>query len=74
MLWILEKRKVYSALCYTKVPITDKMIDKLKASTPLEISQKTVIRVLKRRPLIDRKRTIFALSALKLDDYHLIIK
>lgn len=50
------------------------MIDKLKSSAPIEILQKTVIRVLKRRPLIDRKRTIFVLNAFKIDDYHFVIK
>lgn len=70
----LEKRKTYSALCYSKIPLTEEHIKLLKTAAPVEISQKTVIRVLKRRPLIDRKRTIFSMNAYKLNDYHFIVK
>uniref|UniRef100_A0A915EHB2 tRNA pseudouridine(55) synthase n=1 Tax=Ditylenchus dipsaci TaxID=166011 RepID=A0A915EHB2_9BILA len=69
-----EKRKIYSCICYSKVLLTEELMEKLRRVAPVEISQKTVIRVLKRRPLINRKRTIFAMNASKLDDYHFVIK
>uniref|UniRef100_A0A914MXN9 tRNA pseudouridine(55) synthase n=1 Tax=Meloidogyne incognita TaxID=6306 RepID=A0A914MXN9_MELIC len=65
-----EKRKVYSALCYSKIPLKDDFIEKLSSKCPVEILQKTAIRVLKRRPLLDRQRTIFWMKAQKLDSFH----
>jgi tRNA pseudouridine synthase 10 len=69
-----EKRKLYSALCYSTVPLTTEMLDKLEASTPLTLQQDTVIRVLKRRPLHMRPRDVYQIRAFKLDDYHFMLK
>uniref|UniRef100_A0A7E4W130 tRNA pseudouridine(55) synthase n=1 Tax=Panagrellus redivivus TaxID=6233 RepID=A0A7E4W130_PANRE len=65
-----EKKKVYSALCYSHLPITDEAIKKLEAAMPVEISQLTPLRVLFRRPLLDRKRTIHAARILPVDDHY----
>ncbi|KAH7696307.1 Protein Y48C3A.20, partial [Aphelenchoides avenae] len=68
-----EKKKMYSAVCGSSGKITPEMLQKLEASIPLEIVQKTPIRVLKRRPLLDRKRNIFAMKTLQLDDTHFFV-
>lgn len=70
-----EKRKTYTALCYSKVPLDEEVLGRLRRlHFPIEISQKTAIRVLKRRPLADRKRNIFSLSAHLVDSYHFLIR
>uniref|UniRef100_A0A0M3HXN1 tRNA pseudouridine(55) synthase n=1 Tax=Ascaris lumbricoides TaxID=6252 RepID=A0A0M3HXN1_ASCLU len=69
-----EKRKSYTAYCYSTQSLDEKLLDELSSKAPIEISQKTPVRVLKRRPLLDRKRTIFALQALKLDEFHFLIR
>jgi len=50
--------------------LKDDFIEKLSSKCPVEILQKTAIRVLKRRPLLDRQRTIFWMKAQKLDSFH----
>uniref|UniRef100_A0A4W4GEC8 tRNA pseudouridine(55) synthase n=1 Tax=Electrophorus electricus TaxID=8005 RepID=A0A4W4GEC8_ELEEL len=58
-----EKTKSYSALIWTKKAIT-------KADLDLKIDQKTPLRVLHRRPLAVRQRTIHSMSASYLDTHH----
>ncbi|KAK0414706.1 hypothetical protein QR680_011577 [Steinernema hermaphroditum] len=70
----IEKRKSYTALCYSSLPISRDAFESLTSQAPLEIVQPTVVRVLKRRPLIDRRRTIFKMEALLLDDHHFYLK
>jgi len=70
-----EKRKTYTALCYSRVPLDEEVLGRLRGlHFPIEISQKTAIRVLKRRPLADRKRNIFSLNAYLVDSYHFLIR
>lgn len=57
------KTKEYNALCCTKVPVTKDMLDKINNYGPLEISQKTPIRVLHRRPLAIRNKSIYIMKA-----------
>uniref|UniRef100_A0AAY5ETS3 tRNA pseudouridine synthase Pus10 n=1 Tax=Electrophorus electricus TaxID=8005 RepID=A0AAY5ETS3_ELEEL len=59
-----EKTKSYSALIWTKKAITKADLDELK------IDQKTPLRVLHRRPLAVRQRTIHSMSASYLDTHH----
>lgn len=65
-----EKEKSYRAFCYSKVPILGDLIRKLHDKAPIEIVQKTPVRVLKRRSLLDRPRTIFTMSGLPMDEHH----
>ncbi|KAI6184048.1 TRNA pseudouridine(55) synthase [Aphelenchoides bicaudatus] len=69
-----EKRKYYSALCYSTVPVTKEMLKRLEESAPVTIQQDTVIRVLKRRPLHTRPRDIYKIRAFQMDDYHFMLK
>ncbi|TMS35454.1 hypothetical protein L596_002855 [Steinernema carpocapsae] len=70
----IEKRKSYTALCYSTLPIVKEALDSLSSRAPLEIIQPTVVRVLRRRPLIDRRRTVFKMDALGIDDHHFYLR
>uniref|UniRef100_A0A0N5AUG6 tRNA pseudouridine(55) synthase n=1 Tax=Syphacia muris TaxID=451379 RepID=A0A0N5AUG6_9BILA len=69
-----EKRKCYTAYCYSTEAIDNDKLSTLSSLTPLEIIQKTPVRVLKRRSLLERKRTIFLMESLKVDDYHFLLR
>ncbi|MFH4982438.1 hypothetical protein AB6A40_009147 [Gnathostoma spinigerum] len=69
-----EKRKIYTAYCYSTELLSDTALDALPSKCPLEIIQKTPVRVLRRRPLLDRSRMIYKLQILKLDDYYFIMR
>ncbi|XP_030383428.1 putative tRNA pseudouridine synthase Pus10 [Scaptodrosophila lebanonensis] len=58
-----QKRKFYRALCTMKEPVTVDILQKLQISESFVIQQKTPIRVLHRRPLLTRPRTIYSLKA-----------
>ncbi|XP_001356481.3 putative tRNA pseudouridine synthase Pus10 [Drosophila pseudoobscura] len=58
-----QKRKYYRALCALKEPATLEMLQKLQISESFDIQQKTPIRVLHRRPLHTRPRTIYSVKA-----------
>lgn len=58
-----KKRKFYRALCLLQEPITVDVLEKLNLPQGFEIQQKTPIRVLHRRPLHTRPRTIYSLKA-----------
>jgi tRNA pseudouridine synthase 10 len=53
-----EKKKTYKALCITKQAPASEAIMKIENSEKLVLEQKTPIRVLHRRPLAIRKRTV----------------
>ncbi|KJH44609.1 TIGR01213 family protein [Dictyocaulus viviparus] len=69
-----EKRKVYVAYCYSTVPIHDELLEDAVRKIPTEILQKTPIRVLKRRALLDRRRSIYSMEFLRLDNYHFLVR
>jgi len=58
-----DKQKSYIAVCWSRDEITDQQIAKLAAINDLTLQQKTPIRVLHRRPLATRERTIYNMSA-----------
>ncbi|KAH8263327.1 hypothetical protein KR044_007369 [Drosophila immigrans] len=58
-----QKRKYYRALCVLEQPATLDILQKLQISESFDIQQKTPIRVLHRRPLHTRPRTIFGVKA-----------
>ncbi|KAK3093377.1 hypothetical protein FSP39_014750 [Pinctada imbricata] len=66
----MEKTKRYIARCWSESPLTTEDLEKLQTYKDLMIYQKTPIRVLHRRPLATRERTIYSMSAEKLDDHH----
>lgn len=67
-----DKQKCYVAVCWSRDDITDGKLSRLAAIRDLTLHQKTPIRVLHRRPLATRERTIHGLSArlLSADDRH----
>ncbi|XP_046993640.1 tRNA pseudouridine synthase Pus10 [Schistocerca americana] len=59
-----EKQKLYEALCICHdVPLLQEKLDCLSSAAPLQLQQWTPIRVLHRRPLAERVRTIHSLAA-----------
>uniref|UniRef100_A0A3B1JS72 tRNA pseudouridine(55) synthase n=1 Tax=Astyanax mexicanus TaxID=7994 RepID=A0A3B1JS72_ASTMX len=65
-----EKTKTYSALIWTKKPLTHTDLDFIKNIKELKVDQKTPLRVLHRRPLAVRQRVIHSMSASFLDTHH----
>ncbi|XP_062865428.1 putative tRNA pseudouridine synthase Pus10 [Trichomycterus rosablanca] len=65
-----EKTKSYSALIWTKTPITQADLDFFENVKELKIDQKTPLRVLHRRPLAVRQRIIHSMSTRYLDPHH----
>lgn len=70
----LDKQKCYTAYCYCTEEILEANLDKLSTLAPIEILQKTPVRVLKRRSLLERKRNVFSMDALKVDDLHFLLR
>ncbi|VDD85628.1 unnamed protein product [Enterobius vermicularis] len=69
-----DKQKCYTAYCYCTEEILEANLDKLSTLAPIEILQKTPVRVLKRRSLLERKRNVFSMDALKVDDLHFLLR
>lgn len=57
-----KKKKIYRAMCKLDEPITDDMLTKLEMPGGFQIEQITPIRVLHRRPLHARPRTVFSVK------------
>ncbi|XP_055305638.1 putative tRNA pseudouridine synthase Pus10 isoform X2 [Sitodiplosis mosellana] len=66
-----QKKKLYRALCVLKVPVTSDTMKKLDISTGFMIQQQTPLRVLHRRPLLNRPREIFNVKGYILKDFTL---
>ncbi|EDX03181.1 putative tRNA pseudouridine synthase Pus10 [Drosophila simulans] len=58
-----QKKKFYRALCALHEPVSVKILEQLQISASFNIQQKTPIRVLHRRPLHTRPRTIYSVKA-----------
>lgn len=58
-----DKRKIYRALCTIASDVTVELLEKLNIEKPFEIQQWTPLRVLHRRTLMKRPRTIFSVKA-----------
>ena len=67
-----DKQKSYVAVCWSRDDITDGQIAELVAMKDPTLRQKTPIRVLHRRPLATRERTIYNMSMrlINADDRH----
>lgn len=65
-----NKRKIYRALCCTTDDtVNPELIERLnQCAVPFVIEQKTPLRVLHRRPLLKRPRTIYRVSARLVQD------
>ncbi|XP_017775373.1 PREDICTED: putative tRNA pseudouridine synthase Pus10 [Nicrophorus vespilloides] len=64
-----SKTKSYVALCVTKTTVTDELLEKINSHGGLEVSQKTPIRVLHRRPLATRTRRIESMQAFAIEGH-----
>ncbi|XP_053684571.1 putative tRNA pseudouridine synthase Pus10 isoform X2 [Sabethes cyaneus] len=58
-----DKKKFYRALCVLKKPVTNEVVDALNINEPFVIEQWTPLRVLHRRPLLSRSRTVYSVKA-----------
>ena len=70
----MEKRKEYRALVWAPEKLTQESLDTLSAMEDLVVHQKTPIRVLHRRALATRDRTIHKMSAELVNDQHFYLK
>ncbi|CAB3411069.1 unnamed protein product [Caenorhabditis bovis] len=69
-----DNKKQYTAYCYSILPISKETFEKAEKMAPVEIIQKTPIRVLKRRSLLDRPRTVFSMEFMPLDSHHFLVR
>lgn len=58
-----DKRKIYRALCTIEGEVTAELLEKLQIEEEFVIQQWTPLRVLHRRTLMQRPRTIFTVKA-----------
>lgn len=58
-----DKKKIYRALCTIADDVTVELLEKLNIEQAFEIQQWTPLRVLHRRTLMQRPRTIFSVKA-----------
>ena len=65
-----NKKKTYSDLVWSSQPITAEQLKFLDDISDLKIAQKTPIRVLHRRSLATRERTIYSMCVFFIDDKH----
>ena len=68
------KRKTYSALVWAKGEMTEDKVKVLEQSVNLVIKQRTPIRVLHRRTLAVREKTVFSMETELLDAHHFKLK
>jgi tRNA pseudouridine synthase 10 len=67
------KKKIYACVVWASQPISTSDIEKINKVKDLEVIQKTPLRVLHRRTLMDRKKTIYSLEAKKVNDNFMIV-
>ncbi|CAD5116681.1 unnamed protein product [Dimorphilus gyrociliatus] len=69
-----QKKKSYSAFCWSKEPITQEELDsKLSNIKDLKVNQRTPIRVLHRRTNSYRTKMIYSLEAKSINEKHFIL-
>ncbi|KAF4523278.1 hypothetical protein B566_EDAN009401 [Ephemera danica] len=70
-----EKCKDYEAFCVSLgAPVDPQKLEALQTMKDIVLSQKTPIRVLHRRPLATRSRTVFSMAATVVDEMHFKLK
>lgn len=68
-----SKMKSYTCLVWASKEITDEDINTINLVKDLTVIQKTPIRVMHRRTLMDRKKTIFKMDAAKINEHFLVL-
>ena len=69
----VNKTKIYTCFVWVQKIITEEDINKLNTLKNLELTQKTPIRVLHRRSLMDRKKIIYEMKAEKISEHFMIL-
>ena len=69
----INKMKIYSCFVWVKKELDDNDINKLNNIKNLDVIQKTPLRVLHRRSLMDRKKIIYELKAEKINKHFMIL-
>ena len=69
----VNKMKIYTCFVWVKKELNNEDINKLNNIKNLELIQKTPIRVLHRRSLMDRKKLIYEMKAEKISDHFMIL-
>ena len=69
----VNKTKIYSCFVWVQKELTDEDIHKLNNLKNIELLQKTPLRVLHRRSLMDRKKLIYGMKAEKVSEHFMIL-
>ena len=69
----VNKMKIYSCFVWVKKNLDENDINKLNNIKNLDVIQKTPLRVLHRRSLMDRKKIIYELKAEKINEHFMIL-
>ena len=69
----INKMKIYSCFVWVKKELNENDINKLNNIKNIDVIQKTPLRVLHRRSLMDRKKIIYELRAEKVNDHFMIL-
>ena len=69
----ISKKKFYTCVVWTSRKIEEKDLEKINAVRDMEIIQKTPIRVMHRRTLMDRKKIILKLDAKLINDNFMVL-
>lgn len=67
-----SKQKLYTCLVWTSKVISNEELDMLNGVRDLTVIQKTPMRVMHRRTLMDRKKTILKLEASRINENFLV--
>ena len=69
----VNKTKIYTCFVWVQKELKDEDIDKLNNLKNIELLQKTPLRVLHRRSLMDRKKLIYGMKAEKVSEHFMIL-
>ncbi|KHJ94953.1 TIGR01213 family protein [Oesophagostomum dentatum] len=69
-----DKRKRYVAYCYSTLPLSEEALVSATKQAPVQVMQKTPVRVLKRRSLLERPRTVHSMDMLPVDTHHFLLR
>ena len=69
----INKMKIYSCFVWVQKKLTNDDINKLNIIKNMDVIQKTPLRVLHRRSLMDRKKLIYEMKAEKVSDHFMIL-
>ena len=68
----ISKKKFYTCVVWTKRKVDQSDVEKLNSIKDMELIQKTPLRVMHRRTLMDRKKTILKLDAKIVNEHFMV--